>query len=261
MTERFKLVKWYLDAVEPDGAVWIAYWASVNWRGLNVAWHNATHYAPGQPPLERSSVRRVPAPVMAAKRIAWRSDRIDIETTHAPMTTGVSVTLLDDARGSIVWECLAPSALARFTRGGLSKEASGYAERMTMTVVPWELPIEELRWGRWMSDDARTSLVWIDWRGPLPRRWVVHNGIVADDASVRDDGVELPAGSLALGEPRTLHDRSVGKLLRGVAGFARIAAHVPLSWHETKWCSRATWTGGAHERIPGWAIHEVARFT
>jgi hypothetical protein len=198
--------------------------------------------------------------MVAGERIAWRSDRVGVETTHDAVTPGTSLTLLDDARGRVRWECFAPSARTRFVREGAAADGAGYAERMTMTVVPWELPIEELRWGRWMSDDASRSLVWIDWQGPLPCRWIVHQGDVVHDGTVHDNTVALNDGHLALGEPRTLHDRSVGKVLRGLADLARIAARIPMSWHETKWCSRATWTDASHVKIPGWAIHEVVRF-
>jgi hypothetical protein len=258
----FELVKWYLDVVEPDGTATIAYWTSLDWLGLNVTWHNITRYALGAPPAERSSLRGVPAPVVADQHVAWRSERLGVETIHEPSSGGATVDLLDDAKGRIVWECLAPAARARLDRDGLSTAGTGYAERMTMTVPPWELPIDELRWGRWISDDASSSVVWIDWRGALPRRWVVVNGAVQHAAvDVRDDGVDSAAGRLALGAPRTLHDRSVGKMLRGIGALARIAARVPMRWHETKWCCRATFTDAARVSRQGWTIHEIVRFS
>ena len=258
--ERFQLVKWYLDSVEPNGSATIAYWSSLDWLGLDFSWHEVTRYAVGSPPAERSSRRHVPPPALVDGHIAWQSPPLRLETTHEPATPGAIATLFDDARGTITWECLAPSARARFDRDGDSRAGTGYAERMTMTVPPWQLPIDELRWGRWISDDASASLVWIDWRGALPRRWVVFNGVVHAAADVRDDGIDLAAGRLALGAPRTLHDRSVGKMMRGIAGLARIAANIPLTWHETKWCCRATFTGTDRRSAQGWSIHEIVRF-
>lgn len=257
--ERFELVKWYLDAVESDGSATIVYWASLTWLGVDVTWHNVCRYARGAAPEERSSLRRVPPPSTADGRLAWESKRLALETVHDPSTPGVVATLLDDARGRITWECLAPSARVRVDDDGTIRKGTGYAERISMTVLPWEMPIDELRWGRWMSDDATMSLVWIDWRGSLPQRWVVYNGALRDDASVLDDGVALGAGRLALGPPRTLHDRSVGKLLRGITGLARVAARIPIAWEESKWCSRGTWTNVAGESAQGWAIHEIVR--
>lgn len=258
-SERFELVKWYLDAVDSDGNAAIVYWATLNWLGVDVTWHNVSRYARGDAPEERSSLRRVPPPSVVDGRVAWESKRLALETVHDPATPGVVVTMFDDTRGRVTWECVAPSARVRVTDEGAIRRGTGYVERISMTVLPWEMPIDELRWGRWMSDDATVSLVWIDWRGPSPQRWVVYNGTLCDDALVGNDGVALDAGRLALGVPRTLHDRSVGKLLRGITGLARLAARIPLGWEETKWCSRATWTNAAGERAQGWAIHEIVR--
>lgn len=257
--ERFELVKWYLDAVDSDGSAAIAYWASLTWMGVDVTWHNVCRYARGEAPEERSSLRHVPPPAVVDGRVTWESKRLALETVHDPATPGVTVTMLDDARGRITWECLAPSARVRATDDGIIRKGTGYVERISMTVLPWEMPIDELRWGRWMGDDATVSLVWIEWRGPSPRRWVVYNGTLRDDASVGDAGVALGAGRLVLRTPRTLHDRSVSKLLRGITGLARVAACIPNGWEETKWCSRGTWTNAAGESTEGWAIHETVR--
>jgi hypothetical protein len=257
--ERFELVKWYLDAVDADGSAAIAYWASLTWMGVDVTWHNVCRYARGAAPEERSSLRQVPPPALVDGRVSWESKRLALETVHEPTAPGVTVTMLDDARGRITWECLAPSARVRANDDGTIRKGTGYVERLSMTVLPWEMPIDELRWGRWMSDDATVSLVWIDWRGPAPQRWVVYHGVLADDASIGDDGVALDAGRLALSSPRTLHDRSVSKLLRGITGLARVAARIPCDWEETKWCSRGMWTNAEGEHIQGWAIHEVVR--
>ncbi len=260
-SSRFELVKWYLDSVEPDGTATIAYWASLTWLGAHTTWHDLSRYELGQKPAETSSRRAVPPPQMIEGHVAWHAERLHLETIHEAATPGVTLTLFEDANGRITWECLAPSARARFDRGGTSTEGTGYVECMTMTVPPWELPIDELRWGRWMNDTLTTSLVWIDWRGKLPRHWVLLNGSVQEGATVRDDGIDVPTGRLMLDPPRTLHDRSVGKLLRGISGLARVATHIPLAWDEHKWCSRGTWTNATGETLSGWSIHEMVRFT
>jgi len=254
-------VKWYLDAVEPSGDATIAYWTSLDWLGLSLSWHNVTRYTVGRAPDERSSLRGVPAPMIADGHIAWRSEPLGLETIHEPSAAPVTRTLFDGESGRIVWECLAPTARARIDRDGVSTAGTGYVERLTMTVPPSALPIDELRWGRFISDDAAVGVTWIDWRGALPSRWVVADGAVHTDATVRDDGLDCAAGRLALGAPRTLHDRSVGRMLRGIGALARVATGIPLSWHETKWCCRAAFTSTTRALSQGWVIHEVVRFT
>lgn len=261
MPEQFELVKWYLDTVEADGAAAIAYWAALSWHGVHITWHNLTRYAHGQAPDERSSVRSVPAPVQSEQGVTWQSPRLGVATVHDATSTGTAITLLDDPRGTIVWECLVPAAHARFEREGASWQGTGYVERMRMSIPPWELPIDQLRWGRWISDDAARSVVWIDWRGSLPRQWVVVDGMATAEGVVEDNRIAVHAGLLSLDPPRTLHERSIGRFLRRLSDLARVAARIPISWQETKWCARGTWTDATGHVSAGWAIHETAKFT
>ena len=50
----------------------------------------------------------------------------------------------------------------------------GYAERLVLTIPPWKLPIETLRWGRFLSPSD--WIVWIDWQGEHPQTIVYRNG-------------------------------------------------------------------------------------
>lgn len=263
-TRGFEVVKWYLDAVEPDGTVTIAYWASLSWLGINARWQNITRYAAGEPPVERSSMRRVHPPVVTDRSVTWQSPPLGLSTRHDATTQGISITLFDGPTGQIVWECVAPSARATFDRGDAAQrgvaQGAGYAERISITVPPNELPIHELRWGRWMSDDLRTAVVWIDWRGPLPRRWVIVNGDLVGESKLVDTDLQTDRGHLALGAPRTLHQRSVGNFLRTLSGLSRLAAHIPLAWDEHKMSCRAMWTEPLGMTVEGWAVHETVRF-
>jgi len=259
-SSRFELVKWYLDAVEADGSASIAYWASIAWLGVHVHWHDVTRYPLHDPLVEHSSLRRVPPPQFEGGHVAWRSAPLGFVTDHQATAAPVTLVLLDDASGRITWECLAPSARTRFVGDGATRIGTGYAERLTMTVPPSALPMDGLRWGRWVSDDAASSLAWIDWLGAAPRRWILRNGTLQQPASVQEHGIDTPAGQLVLGTPRTLLDRPLGALFHGLSGPARIAAHIPVAWEEHKWCSRAEWTDASGRRAPGWAIHELVRF-
>jgi hypothetical protein len=72
---------------------------------------------------------------------------------------------------AVRWECLLPvaqvtglptaSAAAR-----KSIEHWGYGERLTLTMEPWHIPADEVRWGR--IAHPTLSVVWIDWRGARP---------------------------------------------------------------------------------------------
>jgi hypothetical protein len=146
---------------------------------------------------------------------------------------------------------------ARVTRGG--RDAGlGYAERIETTLAPWNLPIRELRWGRFVSEGA--SLAWIDWGGPYPLRLVLHDGRVSENAAVDDAHVTTRTSLLSLERPRVLREGPIGTTALARVPLVRDALPVRLlALSETKWISRGT-LHDLHGRHEGWAIHEVVRW-
>jgi hypothetical protein len=255
----FTLTKWYLDCVDADGRAAIAYWATVAWYGVVVPWQRATLYDPGRAAREYTSLRATPPPGPDGDRLAWHAPAVSCELEYDRAAPAAALTLLDDARGAIRWRCEMPAARARCAFGGFRPFAgTGYAERIELTVAPWRIPIDELRWGRWIADDASRSVVWIDWRGEMPGTWVLVDGILAGSAAVRDDAVFLDhEASLTLDRGRTLHEESVAGVVRAVPGLAGLLRGTPLAMRDAKWCARAALATPGESPIPGWAIHEI----
>jgi hypothetical protein len=188
--------------------------------------------------------------------------------------------LLDTPAGILEWRCEAPAASVSIAAGLRAGEAPihrvvgfGYAECLLLTVVPWALPISELRWGRWISPSTRRSIAWVDWRGSRPLTVVLLDGVPALDAHVDDDRIRVAGSELVLSGTETLHARALGDLL---AGLGPIAACVPAAWRsveDRKSRSVGTCRPCAPEpQLPeagssqpaaaetGWAIHETVRF-
>jgi hypothetical protein len=61
----------------------------------------------------------------------------------------------------------------------------GYAETLISQIKPWNLPIDELRWGRFLSDSY--TVIWINWQGGYPINKIFINGIEFNDAIFKDD--------------------------------------------------------------------------
>jgi hypothetical protein len=178
-----------------------------------------------------------------------------------PALEPVSRRLIDLPEGAVDWRCEAPAASVTVTlpdRPALT--GRGYAERLEMTLLPWRLPIDELRWGRWISDDGSRSLVWIDWTGPQPRTDVYVDGQLQSGATVTRDRVEAGGVSLLLSDRRVLHSRSVASAL---AGLAPVLSRLPSAWlrvEDAKWLSRARVHRSGAPTEAGWCIDEVVRF-
>ena len=165
--------------------------------------------------------------------------------------------LLEAADGVVHWHCEVPRADVRFRTGKTVIEGTGYAERLELTVLPWRIPADEIRWGRFLA--AETSIVWIDWRGHHPQRLVFHDGHLTSAASISDEGLCFGSGlHLSLDNRRVVNADVLGGLLAPLEVLRPLVtpiAHI----HQTRWLSRGQLRGAAGVSTLGWSLHELVR--
>jgi hypothetical protein len=137
----------------------------------------------------------------------------------------------------------------------------GYVDYLNLSVRPWRLPFDELRWGRYLS--AQDSIIWMDFKGAFPETFVVRNGVTCRRASVTDDDIHLEDEGLALsfGDRQILRDGTlVSTALSVVPGIRSVLPARMLFTRETKWRSRGILRKGESTVNTGWTIHEVVRW-
>lgn len=252
----FELSKWYLDAVGEDGEVFIGYRANLRWRRLAIP-YAATLTGGVREARARSTARPGEEPDFLEGALAWREAKLDVAGTWRAAAPPVSRTLYESPDGAVVWNCVLPSAECELALNGDLVRGLGYAEHLSMTLPPWRLPIDTLRWGRFLSPEH--SVVWIDWeKNGDDRTWIFLDGaevrgeVSEEDVFFEGGRVDLPAsGRLVLRSGRLSH------LLRNL--------RLPLSpsaraIHETKWRTRGVLECAGAPAVEGWAIHEVVRF-
>src|SRR5687767_9935149 len=220
----FTLSKWYLDCVAPDGGAFIGYHAELRWKRLAIAYASALRHRDGATATS-TSLLGGPAPSARGRSIHWSSARLGVEADWDGLAPAVERTLFESPDGAVAWRCLHPRASAEVSVAGEpSFVGLGYVEHLEVTLPPWRLPIEELRWGRFLSEGR--AVVWLDWRGPRPLTLVFDDGAESPGASVRDDCVVLDGGRtrLVFAETRTLRDGPlVETALAGVPGLRALA--------------------------------------
>jgi hypothetical protein len=171
------------------------------------------------------------------------------------------VQLFDSAAGGATWRCEAPAAIATMQPTGETPlHGIGYAECLTMTIPPWQLPISEVRWGRWSDTTGKHSVIWIDWRGAVSRSWVFVDGEQVPGAAVGDRSVCGGNASLSLSSTRVLLERDLGEVLTPIS---RLRGVIPASlnaFHESKWMSAGVLTTPTAPSLAGQSIHEVVSF-
>jgi hypothetical protein len=253
-----QLDKYYFDCVTDAGDALIAYSAGLRWRGIRLGYSAILASPYRGEATYAASMRRGPPPQTDAAGIAWRHTGLGVEGRWNVAGPAIRRELLNDDDGSIVWNCLCDGAAASVTCGGGHFTGTGYVEHLLLTIPPWRLPFDLLRWGRFICHSDR--LVWIQWRGRRNLDLLYHNGREVCAETIDDQGVSGRDGALEWSESRVLRDDellgSLAKPLRPIAGlFPRSI----LKTHETKWLSRGT-LRTAGRTGDGQAIHERVDF-
>lgn len=258
----FRLSKWYFDGISEDGRVLIAYSARLQWGGFSVPYSSYLYLPPQGPCRVKSRFSAVSEPQEDGRRITWEDGGFRLQGTWEGQAPPLEATLFESEEGSVQWHCRQPAARCRILLGDEAPlEGWGYAERLDMSIPPWKLGFQTLRWGRFAHPEA--PLVWIDWSGPVNRQWVFDGRERVGHAVVHDAYVELPPVNkrLVLKDPVVLEEtlkirEVVGSLLRWLPGFDGVAPLAFLNAREVKWRSAGRLVVDGTVRQSGWVIHE-----
>jgi hypothetical protein len=240
-----------------NGDAIILYCGIARWRAITLRYTSVLEASVGKQPSARYSLRKSPMPVEDGTTIQWQPKALRIRGVWEGLDPPFETTVYESSEGSIKWRCLQPRSRATIQLGrGRALEGFGYVERLEMTLAPWKLPIQELRWGRFLSDSG--SLVWIDWKGTHSRRIVLQNGVLGSASVINETGVALKGnGDLRLASGDVLRNGALGETaLAIIPGLMRLFPKKILNVRECKWRSRAELRRG-DSSSSGWAIHEV----
>ncbi|MBZ5589771.1 MAG: hypothetical protein LAO05_14535 [Acidobacteriia bacterium] len=257
---RFALTKWYFDCVEEDGTAFIGYSARLVYRGTGVSYASVLLRDPNGRVQTRTSLRRTASPSATGSTVSWNHGPLAVAGTWQAAALPVSRALLEYHGGAVSWNCAQPLSRARVQVGSHRPVSGwGYAELLEITIPPWQLPFDHLRWGHFMADGG--AMVWIQWQGEGDATWVFVDGAETAPATVDDGRVKGRGLDLRLDRCCVLREGSVGStaLGRGTV-LARLLPLSILRTFERKWLSRGFLQRGASPPIAGWAIHEDVAF-
>lgn len=253
VSSSFRLRKWYMDCTTEDGSVVIGYWARVRWGRLRVGYAAVTRSSSGvDHPRTLSTLRAGAEPEHHGNELIWGCATLGLQGRWEQRCPAAKRTLFKAKDGAVHWSCAMPRASCRVRLRDEVFDGMGYAELLDMSIAPWRLPIRELRWGRWLSED--TSVTWINWRGPFPLTLVLNDGTSVDGV-VGDDCVHLGGDRrLSLTTDRTIRSGTLGATVFGsLGGLSKSLPPALARTHEVKWLSRGTLSPESRQ---GWSIHE-----
>lgn len=241
-----------------DGSAFIGYAAKLRWKRMSFTYSSILHTQAGKDVEIDTTLRECNSPEISESSTCWSSSRLNVVGNWKAIAQPIRRTLLSSPAGNIEWNCLHPQATAVLRIGSDRRiEGLGYVEKLTVTIPPWKLPFDELRWGRFLSNND--ALVWIFWRGDTELNLVLHNGIQLENGLVSDNGIEATDLDFTLGKNKVLRE---GPLFKTALSMTpRIEGLMPfrmLRMFEGKWLSPGVLKKPHAE--PGWAIHEVVRW-
>jgi hypothetical protein len=255
--QSFSLRKWYLDCVSDVGDTVIVYSAELQWHRIRLHYSSVLACRENRV-ITRTSMSRFEEPVVNSDEALLKLPKLGVSGSWKRLSDPVKQTIYETGDGSVEWNCFQPKSFVQANVTDIGEfRGLGYAECLTLTIAPWQLPMRELRWGRFLSADD--SMVWIDWQGEHNFRFAFHNGRVCIPATITDSAIESCTGALQLDRGLSLRSGRLGDTVLRSAPALRLLPSSLFGIVEQKWRSRGK-LNRPEGCSSGWSIHEVVQW-
>lgn len=262
----FHLKKWYFDGVDAAGRAIIVCSASLQWHGERAPYASYLFLQqPGDCRME-GRFRQMAAPVVDGNSLRWADEWFDFHGRWTAAAPAFGKRLYEGPEGYLDWQCYQPAGYCHIELGDAPPIVGlGYVECLEMTFPPWQLGLQELRWGRFAHPEM--PLVWIDWKGAINRRWIFAKSQAMAGGTVDDSGVYSPDHDIRLHLERPVviaEQEKTGAVAQSLAawlpGIGPLAPLQFLKAKEVKWLSEGILEMAGQPIRYGPVIHELAIF-
>lgn len=263
--KNFHLDKWFLDFIGENREAMIFYAANLTWHGLSVSYTSWLQYDVTHGVRLKSRFRNVQMPKKEENLIIWGDLKFGVSGTWRSLENMIQARIFDSEEGFLDWKCFQPASKVQLKINNRVLEGRGYAEQLILTVPPWKIPMDELRWGRFGS--VETNIVWIELREKEKKQWLWLNGDKIENCIIEDEYISIPHKDMVLKLDRgTVLEAEkkifsvVEKIIGYIPGFKKVMPINFLMADECKWLSQGEFQ--AHDQMlsSGMAIHELVNF-
>ncbi|CAF1577471.1 unnamed protein product, partial [Adineta steineri] len=234
----FYLCKWYADIIDEEtDDVTIIYLGELEWKFLKVNFTNILQFIQKQTLISRLTLLNYKSPIFDDDCFQINSNGISGEWKRKSECIFCE-KLFDNDDGYILWECFIPNGLAQIKVNNKINKGLGYVEKLTMTLKPWQVPIDILRWGRFLYENQ--YIIWIRWIGKEEKFLIFHNGIKYSDGIINDEMIEFGNYRLILLEKYILRNGLLSETI--FDRFVWIKKFFPLEFLDINECKWETWS-------------------
>jgi hypothetical protein len=193
-----------------------------------------------------------------------------INLNHEFLKIGGSLKRADDPivrslykvseNNELIWNCHHPKALAEIIYNGNIYKGFGYAETLLSPIKPWNMPIDELRWGRFLSDSY--TLIWINLKGKYPVNKIFFNGIEYNDAVYENDIIIFDDGiyQLKFSEIQLIRKGRLSGLFSKMKLLKMFLNRRILNTVEIKYKAKITLSKNSVFLSNGWSLFELVKW-
>ena len=252
----FNLEKFYLDCIDAEGNCFILYWASLEIYYLKFYYSGLIFSDSKNVTIENYSLKRTPQPLVN-ELLSIDNPLLQIKGNWLRRDKPILLSLFKDKKNrELIWDCHHPKALAEIEYNNITFKGYGYAETLSLPIKPWNLPIKELKWGRFLSDHY--TIIWIQWKGESPLNRIICNGKEYNDATFLVDRVIFNQGCFALlfQDISTLRTGKINNVLAKSHLLKTFVCSRILNGNETKWKAKTVLALNDKIVEDGWSLYE-----
>jgi len=254
---RFKLEKLYFDVIDDRGNCFIFYWAQLKLIVFNFTYSSILFSDEFNQTYQKSCLKKIHKPT-GTDKIPYQHNDFQFNGNWTRIDPPVSLLLFEDEnKHRVFWQCIYPKSQAEIYFRNKNYKGLGYVESIIVEILPLQLPIHELRWGRFLS--SGNSVVWIQWKGKNPLNKLCFNGRWYDDAVFNEDGITFNQGrkNLLFVNPISIRSGSLGNLFSKMIWFKFLFKKTIFRIHEQKFKAKTELYLEKEMTDEGWSVYET----
>jgi hypothetical protein len=192
----FLLQKTYLDGIDKEGNCFILYTAKLKIFGIITIPYSSLIFSNAQHKLLESSQIKNTILKLENGEMIFENQYFKIKGIWKYTSTQVKRTLYRVQNKALEWNVHHAHTYFKIYFQNKLYEGLGYAETLELPFLPWKLPINTLKWGRFLAENF--SLIWIEWKGEYPQQILYLNGQLTQNAHISEDKITIPTENIEL---------------------------------------------------------------
>lgn len=253
----FNLEKLYLDCIDEEGNCFVIYWANLKISFIKLIYSGIIFSDSKGLNSEKSSIKKITKPIVT-DLIELNNPHLNLSGSWKRLDSPVSIKLFTDKNGNdLIWNCHHTKTNTNIIYNNRTFQGLGYAETLSLPIKPWQLPIDELRWGRFLSPNY--TVIWINWKGSNPINKIICNGTIYEDAIFEEDKISFDNGKYILyfNDTSIIRKGKLSNLLSKMPWLKIIFNNRILNTIEIKYKSRTSLVKDSNILDKGWSLFEI----